>query len=194
VFALAVPAIALSPLAAFGQPKAPKAAEKSDKYDPENVTAISQYMETIVLGTSLFVAKDYTAAIDTFKKAAQLSPKHPLAHYLLAEAYLQANNVGEAEAAITSAAEGSDPKKAPALRSRVLFLVADIQERQKKWEQAKVAWQAYADHAAKFADAGFPQTGAERLNAIQKVLDKEKAYVAVRERIAASQGDAGKKK
>ena len=74
------------------------------------------------------------------------------------------------------------------------FLRADIAERQKKWDQAKLAWQAYTEHAAKMgADAGaFPQTGAERLKAIQKVMDLEKAYAPVRERIAAEKADAGK--
>lgn len=199
VFAMAVPAVALSPLVAWGEPPkkaVPKAndktGDKSDKYDPDNITAISQYMETVAKGTERYAAKDYTAAIDTFKKAVQLSPKQALAHYLLAEAYIQANNLGEAEAAISQALDANETTKNPALRSRVLFLAADIQERQKHWDKAKAAWQAYAEHAAKFADAGYPQTGAERLKAIQKVLDTEKAYVAVRERIAAEK-DGGAK-
>jgi predicted Zn-dependent protease len=199
--ALAVPLVALAPIAASGQPAKPVEKPRPpegaspDRYDPDNVVAISQYMETLVKGTERFMAKDQTAAVDTFKKAVQLNPKHPLAHYLLAEAYLHANNLGEAEAAIAQAAETADPKNA-GLRSRVLFLVADVQERQKKWEQAKVAWQAYAEHAARFSDAGHPQTSAERIKAIQRVLDGEKAYAAVRDRIAAerSSADAGKKK
>jgi tetratricopeptide (TPR) repeat protein len=194
---MALPAIALLPVAAFGEPQksAPVARQgQSETHDPDNITAISQYMATIVKGNERFVAKDYTAAIDTYKKAVQLSPRNALAHYLLTETYLTQGNVGEAEASIREAQEVSDNKN-PALRSRVLFLSADIFERQKKWDQAKTAWQAYADHVAKFADAGFPQTGVERLKAIQKVLDLEKAYVAVRERIAAEKAaDAGKKK
>ncbi len=195
VLAFAVPAIALVPLVASGEPKpkpAAKAADKNDKYDPENITAISQYMETIAKGNERFAAKDSTGAIDTYKKAIQLSPKDPLAPYLLAEAYLASGNMGEAEAAIQQAYE-ADTKNA-LVRSHVLFLRADIAERQKKWEQAKTAWQAYAEHAAKLgADAGgYPQTAAERVKVIQKVMDLEKAYAGVRERIAAEKADAGK--
>jgi tetratricopeptide (TPR) repeat protein len=199
VFAIAVPAIALAPLVAWGEPPkkpAPKVAdraeEKPDNHDPDNITAISQYMETVAKGIERYAAKDYTAAIDTFKKAVQLGPKQALAHYLLAETYLQSNNFGEAEAAIAQALDAQDTAKNPALRSRVLFVAADLQERQKHWEKAKVAWQAYAEHAAKLADAGHPQTSAERLKAIQKVLEMEKAYVAVRERIAAEKDARGK--
>jgi tetratricopeptide (TPR) repeat protein len=204
LLAVVVPATALVPLVASGEPK-PKSAkpaakeadkgdkgEKTDKYDPENITAISQYMETIAKGNERFVAKDHTTAIDTYKKAIQLSPRNPLAPLLLAEAYLATGNMGEAEAAIEQAYE-ADSKNA-VVRSHVLFLRADINERQKKWEQAKAAWQAYAEYASKMSgDAGaFPQTAAERIKAIQKVVELEKSYVAVRERIAAEKADAGK--
>ncbi len=194
VLALGLPMTLLVPLVATGEPAGAKKAAKSeeDRYDPDNITAISRYMETIVKGNERFVAKDYTAAIDTYKKAVQLSPKQALAHYLLAEAYIQQNNLGEAEAAIKEALEANDTGKNAALRSKVLFVAADILERQKQWEKAKVAWQAYAEHNARYADAGFPQTAAERIKAIQKVLDQEKAYVGVRERIAAEK-DGGTK-
>jgi tetratricopeptide (TPR) repeat protein len=148
-------------------------------------------METIAKGNERFAAKDQTGAIDIYKKAIQLSPRNPLGHYLLAEAYLAAGNVPEAEAAIQMAYEG-DSKNA-AVRAHVLFVRADIFERQKKWEEAKAAWQAYIEHAAKLSDAGgYPQTGAERVKALQKVVDLETAYAAVRERIAAEKADAGK--
>lgn len=199
VLALTLPVALLAPVVAFGGPSEPKgsksapkeAGEKADHYDADNVTAISQYIETVAKGTERYVAKDYTAAIDTFKKAIQLNPRSPLASYLLAETYLTQSNLGEAEAAIAQAYEGD--AKDPAVRSHVLFLRATLFERQKKWEDAKTAWQAYTEFAAKFSDAGtFPQTGAERVRVIQKLVELDKAYVAVRERIAAEKADAGK--
>jgi len=195
VIALAIPLVVLAPLALAGEPQKapPEKTEKSDRYDPDNVSALSQYMELLVKSNERFAAKDTTAAIDGYKKAIQLSPKHPLAHYLLAEAYLQTSNLGEAEAALSQALPLADAKNL-ALRGRVLFLSADVQERQKKWAEARTAWQAYAEFAARNADGSFPQTAAERIKAIQKVLDAEKAYVAVRERIANEKSDGGKKK
>src|SRR5262249_39053358 len=99
VLALGVPAAALVPALAEGQPAKQEKGEQ--RYDPENITAISQYMETLAKGNERFVAHDTTAAIDHYKKAIQLSPKHPFGLYLLAEAQIEAGNIGEAEAAIT---------------------------------------------------------------------------------------------
>ncbi|MBX3229731.1 MAG: tetratricopeptide repeat protein [Labilithrix sp.] len=198
--ALILPAMLVAPLAAFGddapppKKKLPPAATDV-KYDPEEIVAISQFMETAVKGNELFVAKDYTAAIDTFKKAIQLAPKNALGPYLLAEAYLANGNMPEAEAAIASAVElaPTEPKKVET-KARILFLRADIYEREKKWAEAKTAWQAYVDVASKVTgDAGvYPQTGTTRIAAIQKVIDLEAKYAAVRERIAADKADAGK--
>jgi tetratricopeptide (TPR) repeat protein len=192
VVAIAFP-LALVPLVASGEPKPePKPA---DKYDPDNIRGISQFMEVAAKGISMYAAKDTTGAIDTFKKAIQLAPRNPYGHYLLAEAYAGTGNLGEAEAAIQQALELNDPK-AHLVRSHVLFLAAQIAERQKKWEQAKAAWQAYTEHASKMAaDSGaHPTSGVERMKALQRVVDLEKAYAPVRERIAAEKADAGKPK
>ena len=111
---------------------------------------------------------------------------------LLSEAYLPTGNLGDAEAAIQQAYE-VDSKNAT-LRGHVLLVGADVFERQKKWDQAKLAWQAYAEHASKLgADAGvYPQTGAERLKAIRRSSISTRRYAVVRERIAAEKADAGK--
>lgn len=186
--ALAVPVVSLS---AFAEKPAPKA---QDRHDPENVTGLSVFMEMLLKGNEKYAAKDFPAAIDLYKKAIALSPKHPVGHYLLGEAYLATNNLGEAEAAFKQGVELADAKNV-AVRSHVLFALADCFEREKKWPEAKAAWQAYAEHAAKYADAGtFPSTGAARIQVIDKLLEREKVYAAVRERIAAEKdGGAAKK-
>lgn len=200
VLALAVPAVVFVPLAMAQEAKKPKpaaaapapAADKpTERNDPENVVAISQTMEAVAKGIEKYQAKDFTAAIDQFKKAAQLNPKHPLGSYLLAETFLTQGNFPEAEAAINQALEGNAGKD-HMLRSRVLFLAADIQERQKHWESAKNAWQAYTEHSSKFADAGFPATGNERMKVVARMLDLDRSYAQVRERIASEKADAGK--
>src|SRR6185295_10662761 len=104
------------------KPKA--AADAGDRYDPENITALSQFMETLNKGNEKYLAKDYTGAIDLYKKAIQLNPRNALGPYVLGEAYLATNNLGEAEAAFATAADLNDPKF-PLVRSHVLFAVAD---------------------------------------------------------------------
>ena len=61
----------------------------------------------------------------------------------------------------------------------------DVKERLKRWDEAKAAWQAYSDYVAKHTGAGFAPSSASRIQAIDDMLKQEKAYVAVRERIAA---------
>jgi tetratricopeptide (TPR) repeat protein len=172
-----------------------KKQEKADNFDPENTTAISQYMDTVAKGGEKYKKSDYPGAIDLFKKAIPLAPKNPLAHLLLGETYLASSNLAEAEAAFLAAQEASTTldAKGQTLRSHVLFAVADCYEREKKWNEAKTAWQAYSDHAAKMGpDAGaYPATGAARKDAVEKVLQREKVYAAVRERIAAEKADGG---
>lgn len=200
--ALVLPAALLVPIAAFGDGEAPKrkvlpAAPADQRYDPENITAISEFMETVSKGNEKYVAKDYAAAIDTYRKAMQLAPKNALGPYLLAEAYLANGNMSEADSAIAQAVEiaPTESKQAAlALRARVLFLRADVYEREKKWAEARTAWQVYVDVANRVsADGGaYPNSGLERIKALQKVIDMEKPYAAVRERIAADKADAGK--
>lgn len=192
---LSVPAVALS-----APQEKPAEKKQDDKHDPENVIAISQYMETVAKGAEYYKKGDHTAAIDSFKKAIPLAPKNPLAHLLLGEAFLAKNNLAEAEAAFLAAQEASTTLsgKEQVLRSHVLFAVADVYEREKKWNEAKAAWVAYNEHAAKLSpDSGaHPFTGIARKEAVEKVIEREKVYAAVRERIAAEKAkpDAGSSK
>jgi tetratricopeptide (TPR) repeat protein len=181
---------AVASAASAAKPK--NAPDAGDRYDPDNITAISQFMETVGKGNSLYAAKDYPGAIDTFKKAILLNPRHPLGPYLLGEAYLATANLGEAEAAFKAAEELNDPKQ-PMVRSHVLFALADCYEREHKWEPARTAWQAYAEHAAKLGPDGgaHPQSGAARIKAIDDALKQDKAYEVVRQRIAAEKADSG---
>jgi hypothetical protein len=197
VLSLGVPSVVLLPLAADAERPAKKAAADAGeaRYDPANVTAISQYMETLVKGNQKYEEKDFPAAIDLYKKAAQLKPKDALAPYLMGEAYLASANLPEAEAAFKAAEEISDTRN-PVLRAQVLFEVADVYERQKKWDLAKNAWKAYAEQAGKMKDgSAFPGSAEARIKAIDEWLALDKSYVAVRQRIEAEKAaaaDAGK--
>jgi tetratricopeptide (TPR) repeat protein len=179
-----------APAGPVAKPKV--APDAGDRYDPDNITAISQFMETVVKGNEKYNAKDYPGAIDIFKKAIQLNPRQPLGPYLLGEAYLATANLAEAEAAFKTAEDLNDPKQ-PLVRSHVLFALADCYEREKKWEEARTAWQVYTEHAAKLGPDGgaFPQSGAARLKAIDDMLKQDKAYEIVRQRIAAEKADSG---
>jgi len=164
---------------------APKA-DGGDRHDPDNVTALSLAMKTLLEGNEKYAAKDYTGAIDVYKRGITLAPRNPLGHYLMGEAYLATGNLGEAEAAFKQAEEVTD-SRTPIVRSHVLFAVADVYERQKKWEPARAAWERYNEHAAKVgADGGAaPASGAARFKAVDDWMKLDKQYELVRQRIAA---------
>jgi tetratricopeptide (TPR) repeat protein len=200
VLAVGLPALAFAPyVAAQGDSKKGDSAEKSGdksaadkgsdkgekKYDPNNTTALSQFMETCIAGNAKYVAHDIAGAIEAYKKAIQLSPKNALGHYLLGEAQLGAGSTAEAESEWKLAAETVDDKN-PNLKAHVLFVIADLKERLKKWDEAKAAWQAYGEFATKHGDAGaYPSTASSRQQVIDDMIRQDKLYEVVRQRIAA---------
>jgi tetratricopeptide (TPR) repeat protein len=178
VFALAAPALLLLPVVAEadGTSKGGGAAASSapagsgkQRVDPNNKTGLSPFMAKCMEGNNKYVSRDFPGAIQTYRDAIQMAPKNALGFYLLGEGQLAANNLPEAEASWNQAALVSAEGKDAALRARILFVIADLKEREKKLDDAKTAWQAYTDYVTKYAgDAGvgFPSSGASRLQAI----------------------------
>lgn len=142
------------------------------------------YREACTDGNTKYAARDFPAAIEAYRKAIEHDPKNPLGFYLLGEAQLAGGNMTEAEASWNRASlEASE--KDPALRAKILFVLADLKERQKKWEDARAAWQVYLDWASKYPNAGaFPGSAQSRQQVIDTVVKLDKAYAVVRQRIA----------
>ncbi len=178
--------------AAKPKPKAKAAAPAAaDKYDPDNRAHISHFMETVAQGNAKVAARDFPGAIELYRKAIQLAPNDPLGHYLLGEAQLENGNMTEAEASWQHAANAAG--KDDPLHAKVLFCLADLRERQKKWDDAKAAWQQYADFAKSHTDAGaFPDSATQRIAAIEAMQKQDKAYEVVRKRIADEEKAAAK--
>jgi hypothetical protein len=106
---------------------------------------------------------------------------------LIGEAQLAAGNIAEAEAAWNRALLESSEKD-PAVRGRILFVIADLKERQWKWEDAKVAWQVYSDWARSVpSESAFPASALSRRQVIDVMLRQDKNYEIVRRRIAETQ-------
>ena len=175
--ALLVPALALAPVVARGAGK-----KKTESTAPSH-----EYAAACSQGNAKYAARDFDAAIAQYRKAIDIAPHQPLAHYLLGEALIASGNVAEAEASLGRAAVEAGEKD-PSLHAKVLFVTADLKERQKKWDDAKAAWQTYLDWANRFPDANvFPATAQSRLVVLDVVIKQDKAYDVVRQRIAANQ-------
>ncbi len=142
------------------------------------------YKDACAAGDAKYAARDFPGAIEAYQKAIERDPKNPLGYYLIGEAQLAAGNLTEAEAAWNRASLEATEKQ-PALRAKVLFVLADLKERQKKWDDAKAAWQVYLDWANRFTNAGaFPGSAQSRQQAIDAAQKLDKAYAVVRQRIA----------
>jgi tetratricopeptide (TPR) repeat protein len=145
-----------------------------------------EYLKLCEGGNAKYAGRDFAGAIDEYRKAIELTPKHGLAFYFMGEAQLAAGNISEADAAWTRASLESGEQD-PALHARVLFVVADLRERQKRWDDAKAAWQVYIDWATKYPSSNaFTASGQSRQQVIDTMLKQDKAYDVVRERINAT--------
>jgi tetratricopeptide (TPR) repeat protein len=176
---LLVPALAFAAAPAL----ADGAGRKKHGDEETSAGAGSKYKEACKEGNSKYAARDFPAAIASYQKASEIDPNNGLAHYYLGEAQEASGNLIEAEAAWNRASLATD--KDPALRARVLFCLADLKERQKKWDEARAAWQVYFDWASKYANAGaFPGSAQSRQQAIDSAKKQDQAYAVVRQRIA----------
>ncbi|HTB77379.1 MAG TPA: tetratricopeptide repeat protein [Polyangiaceae bacterium] len=174
---LLVPALALSPVVSWAAKK---------KADASAAAPGREYSSLCTQGNAKYAARDYDGAIELYRKAIERSPHQGLGYYLLGEAQLASGSLADAEASWTRAALEVGEKD-PSLRAKVLFVTADLKERQKKWEDAKAAWQTYLDWANRFPDAGvFPASAQSRLTILDTVIKQDKAYEIVRQRIAAT--------
>jgi tetratricopeptide (TPR) repeat protein len=170
--------------AAVAQGDGAKGGDARKKAEDAASSASPKYKDAISQGSAKYVARDFPGAIEAFRAAIEIDPKNPLAHYLLGEAQLAAGSLTDADAAWNRAALESGEKD-PALRAKILFVLADLRERQKKWEDARAAWQVYLDWIAKYPGAGaFPASGQSRQQVIDAMLKQDKAYEVVRQRIA----------
>jgi tetratricopeptide (TPR) repeat protein len=149
-----------------------------------SASTASKYAEACSQGNARYASRDYQGAIALYRSAIELDPHNALGHYLIGEAHLAAGNIGDAEAAWNQASVESSDKE-PDLRARILFVIADLKERQWKWSDAVAAWQVYIDWATRFPKAAvFPDSGRSRQQVIDHMLKQDKAYEVVRRHIA----------
>jgi len=180
---------------AKGAPAAPAPAKVEPPVfplkDPQGRAGISPYMELINKGEAAFGARDFPSAVINFQEAAKLDAQKMLAFYRLGEAQLAAGKPEEAEAIWTT---GLNKEGSATLKARLLFCIADVKERQKKFDQAKEAWQKYAQFLKDNAQEakGYALTPEERIKVIDRHVKDEKDYAVVKEPIKNRQAEREK--
>jgi hypothetical protein len=159
--------------------------------DKDGRAGISPYMELINKGEASFIARDFPGAVVQFQEAIKVDGQKMLAFYRLGEAQLAAGKPEEADAIWTA---GLSKEGTPSMKARLYFCLADLKERQKKFDQAKDAWGKYAQFLKDNAQEakGYALTPEERIKVIDRREKDVKDYAAVKERIAKRQAEREK--
>lgn len=180
-------ALVLAAPAALAQPK-----EDGVRRDPKGLKGISPFWEHLKKGDNAYIARDFEAAIAAYRQAIAEEPQNALGHYRIGEAHLKKGDLQEAEAAWVAGLRfvGADA----GLKAKLLFVLADLRERQKAHDDAVDRWTAYATHVQEKPESkGYPATADERKKRVadwKKLLEEAKS---VKERIAKRVEEASKK-
>jgi tetratricopeptide (TPR) repeat protein len=147
----------------------------------------SRFIGRCLEGNRRFLQGDAPGALESYRAAHRLSPKNPWAYYLEAEALLSLERFSDAEKSLQNALGYLDARQAP-LKAKILFLVAEAKERQKLWDDARLAWKAYEDWVIRAVDGGgtFPLTALERIKLADEAVVRDRVWAPVRERADAT--------
>lgn len=133
-------------------------------------------------GEDAYLARNFDAAIQAFQSALDKEPNNPLGHYRMGEALRAAERYDDAEKAWTRALQfaGRDV----VLKAKVLFVLADLRERQKNYAEAIKAWDTYSRFVTQQKNAnGYPKTAGERKKRNEDIQKLLQDYAAVKDRI-----------
>lgn len=179
---LVAAALALGNASASAESPKAAAGPKEVRKDPEGKRGISPYMEAIAKGEAAYVARDLPGAITSFQDAIKLDTEKMLGFFRLGEAQLESNKPDEADSTWATALgkKGTDD-----LNAKLLFVIADLRERQHKWQATKDAWAAYSAFLQNHTKvAGYAATATERTKQADRRIKDEVDYAAVKDRIA----------
>lgn len=148
-----------------------------------STTSADEYTQRVQSGIQLLVSGDSSGAMTAFREAIGIDGNRPQAPYYLAAANRISGNLQDAVTGFERAADLAETE--PRWRGRALQGVAQTLERMDgRLEDARTAWQAYVRFADSNAAVTLPQMGRARIQAIDIMVEQERAYGSVRQRIA----------
>ena len=135
--------------------------------DPRGIKGISPFGEALERGDSALLARDFEGAIAAYREAIVKEPQNALGHYRMGEAQLLKGDLHEAEEAFSAGLRFVTATQA-SLKAKLAFVLADLRERQKAYDEALARWSEYETFTSEQKDAqGFPAAASER----KKVLE-----------------------
>lgn len=144
-----------------------------------------EYTQRVQQGIARITSGDAAGASEAFREAVEMDRARPAAVYYLAAVQRMGGNLQEAltgfQAAVGVARTANDPRWI----ARALQGVAETLERMEgRTEEALAAWQEYVRHADAAQAVSDPQLGRARIQAVNVMMEQERVYVQVRQRIA----------
>ena len=179
----ATPAPAASAPAAPA-PAAATPAAKAPAVSPKSAArlGVGPFWDAVSKGDAAYAARDFEAAIQSYRAAIEKEPNNPMGHYRLGEAMLAKSDMNEAEQSWQTGLRfvGKDEK----LRAKLLFVLSDLRERQRNYDEAVGRWKEYEKHAQSQPEArAFPATAVERQKRVAEWKQISADALAVKERI-----------
>lgn len=179
-----------SATAGGAKPPAPAAAKPVD----------AEYQAALKEGDKLFVAKQFAEAERAYQKALKRQSKLAEPHARLAAAQIE---LGKFDEAFDTLAKGLETSDTITERAKLMFLQADLRERQLALPKATERWNAYlelsgaggertidldapeeaATSPALKGETVYPATAHERLRQVAAAEKRAKEYSAVKDRI-----------
>jgi tetratricopeptide (TPR) repeat protein len=169
-------------LQASAEPTNDKKTTGEVRRDPEGIKGISPFWEALKAGDNAYIARDFDAAVEAYRKAITAEPRNPTGHLRMGEAQVAKGDMEEGEKSYTAASRFA--AKDPVLKAKALFLLADLRERQKNHKEARDRWAMYADFAKEQQQAkAHPKTAADRSQRVEQWQKLQAEYAPVKERI-----------
>lgn len=141
-----------------------------------------KYLERLWEGHRLFKEGRITEALEAYRRASNLEPNNPEPLFFVGVALKATGKFEEAEGTFLSALRVAKEKEP--IYGRLLFNIAILLTDQKRWEEAKRAWQKYIDWGESHRDLDPYIINAKERQ--QAIIDREElynSYEIVRERI-----------
>lgn len=159
--------------------------------DAQGTRGLSPTTEALLRGDRAYLSQNFPEAIQAYSEAIRLSPDDPRAYLRVAQTQARQDQLPEAlqsgQLALTKATQS------PTLRAKILFFLADLNERLRASEAAVAAWTAYAEHLTSAKIPGFPDTAAERKQRASTWTESVAQYGEVKKRILARQQEPSEK-
>jgi tetratricopeptide (TPR) repeat protein len=167
-------------------PAAEKSPPSNVRRDPAGRTGISPTWEAIKRGDDAYIANNVDAAIKEYQAAIEARPQHPVAHYRFACALISKGELKHAQEELTAALRFAQSDAQTA--AKILFVFADLKERQQDYAGALAAWKSYAAFANGHKDIKtFPDSAASRQDKINQYTKLLEQSNQVKQRIAERQ-------